>query len=184
MEQGLAHVLGAQTEGPALAVLFALLLLGFPIVLLTSAAAFTAWITGERFSALPGIAAGYWYALIPLGVGVWLAHYGFHWLTGGLTVIPVVQSVALELLGWAALGSPQWQLTGMRPGTVFPIEVGVIVLGAFGSLALAYLISERDHFDRPVAATVPWALVAVTIAVAAIWITAQPMDMRAVVFPG
>jgi hypothetical protein len=184
MEQGLAHLLGAQTEGPALAALFALVLLGIPLVLLTSAAALTAWITGARFSALPGIAAGYSYALIPLGVGVWLAHYGFHWLTGGLTVIPVVQSLALELLGWAALGAPQWQLTGMRPGTVFPIEVGVIVLGAFGSLALAYLISERDHFERPVAATVPWALVAVTIAVAAIWITAQPMDMRAVVFPG
>src|SRR5688572_967037 len=117
MEQGLAHVLGAPTEGPVLAALFAIVLLGIPTVLLTSAAALTAWFTGARFSDLPGIAAGYSYALIPLGVGVWLAHYGFHWLTGGLTVIPVVQSVALELLGWAALGSPQWQLTGMRPGT-------------------------------------------------------------------
>jgi ferredoxin len=184
MEQGLAQILGTRTEGPVLAVLFAFMLVGIPLVLMTSAAALTAWATGKRIGALPSIVTGYSYSLIPLGVGVWLAHYGFHWLTGGLTVIPVLQSAAIELLGWAALGAPQWQLTGMRPGAVFPIEVGVIVLGAFGSLALAYLISERDHLDRPVAATIPWALVAGAIAVAAIWITAQPMDMRAVAFPG
>ena len=51
-------------------------------------------------------------------------------------------------MGWAALGTPQWQLTGMRSGVVFPIEVGVILLGAAGSLALAYLTSERDHVER------------------------------------
>ena len=77
--------------------------------------------------------------MIPLGCGVWLAHYGFHLLTGVLTVIPVMQSAVVDVLGWAALGMPRWQLTGMRPGAVFPMEVGVILMGASGSLALAYL---------------------------------------------
>ena len=140
--------------------------------------------SGRPISSTLDIASGYSYALIPLGFGVWLAHYGFHWLTGLLTVIPVTQSAVMDLLGWAALGTPLWQLTGMRPGLVFPLEVGVILVGASGSLALCYLISERDHAERKVAATIPWALVTVIVAIAALWITSQPMDMRAVAFPG
>ena len=121
---------------------------------------------------------------MPLGFGVWLAHYGFHLLTGVLTLIPVTQSAVLDLIGWPALGTPLWQLTGMRPGLVFPIEVGVILMGACGSLVLAYLISERDYLERRVIATIPWAAVTIAITVAALWITSQPMDMRAVAFPG
>jgi hypothetical protein len=105
-------------------------------------------------------------------------------LTGLLTVIPVAQAAVLDFAGRAVLGVPMWQLTGIRPGVVFPFEVGAIVLGASGSLAIAYLISERDYPERPLAATLPWALVTVTVASAALWITAQPMDMRAVAFPG
>ena len=99
---------------------------------------------------------------------MWLAHYGFHLLTGVLTVIPVTQSAALDLFGWAALGAPQWQLTGMRPGLVFPIEVGVILMGAGGSLVLVYLISERDHLEEASNSDDPWAAVTIAITVAAL----------------
>ena len=58
MEQGLAQVLGARTEGPVLAALFALVLVGIPLVLMTSAAAFTALVTGKRIASLPGIVTG------------------------------------------------------------------------------------------------------------------------------
>jgi len=75
-------------------------------------------------------------------------------------------------------------LTGMRSGLVFPFEVGVILIGASGSLMVAYLISERDHRQRRVAATIPWVLMTVAVTIAALWITSQPMDMRAVAFPG
>jgi ferredoxin len=184
MEQGLVNVLGAQSEGPVLAVLFAIVLITIPILLLAIAGTLTAGLTRSTLSSWLDIVTRYSYALVPLGFGVWLAHYGFHLLTGILTVIPVTQSAALDLLGWAALGTPQWQLTGMRPGLVFPIEVGVILVGTAGSLALAYLISERDYLERRVAATIPWALVMIAIGAAALWITSQPMDMRAVAFPG
>ena len=184
IEQGLAQMLGARSEGPVLALLFAIVLVLLPVILMGVAAAFTAGITGEGLSSTLKVATVYAYALIPLGVGVWLAHYGFHLLTGVLTIIPVTQSAVLDLLGRAALGTPLWQLTGMRPGVVFPIEVGVILIGASGSLALAFLISDRDHLERRVAATVPWAVVTIALTVAALWITSQPMDMRAVAFPG
>ena len=184
MEQGLVNVIGAQSEGPVLAVLFAIVLIAIPILLLGMAGTLTASLTGTKVSSSLDIVSRYAYALVPLGFGVWLAHYAFHLLTGVLTVIPVAQSAILDLLGWAALGTPMWQLTGMRPGLVFPIEIGVILIGAAGSLVLAYLISERDYLERRVAATIPWALVTIAITVAALWITSQPMDMRAVAFPG
>jgi hypothetical protein len=184
MEQSLAALLGVRSEGPALGALFVIVLALVPVVLMAAAAGFTRWFTRTPRASIASIATAYSYALIPLGFGVWLAHYAFHLLTGVLTVIPVMQAAVGELAGWAALGAPMWQLTGMRPGVVFPLEVGVILMGALGSLALAYLISERDHAERPLAAAIPWALVTVAIAGAALWITAQPMDMRAVAFPG
>jgi hypothetical protein len=184
MEQGLVNILGVQSEGPVLAVLFAIVLIAIPLILLGIAGTLTAGLTRSRLSSSLDIVTRYTYALVPLGFGVWLAHYGFHLLTGVLTVVPVAQSAVLDLLGWAALGTPLWRWTGMRPGLVFPIEVGVIVIGAAGSLALAYLISERDYLERRVAATIPWAIVTIAITVAALWITSQPMDMRAVAFPG
>ena len=184
IEQALAVMLGAQSEGPVLLALFATVLVVVPIALITPAAFVTRLFARPRHSSIVSIATAYAYALIPLGFGVWLAHYAFHLLTGVLTVIPVTQAAVLDFAGRAVLGVPMWQLTGIRPGIVFPFEVGAIVLGASGSLAIAYLISERDHPERPLAATLPWALVTVTIATAALWITAQPMDMRAVAFPG
>ena len=117
-------------------------------------------------------------ALIPFGFGVWLAHYGFHLLTGGLTIVPVAQSAVIDAVGWAVLGEPLWQWTGMQPGAVFPIQLGFILLGTIGSLALSYLISERDYPDRPVPAAVPWAAVTLVLATAAVWILSQPMEMR------
>ena len=184
MEQGLVNLLGAQSQGPALAALFAIVLIAIPILMLGIAGMLTATLTRRGLSSSLDVVTRYSYALVPLGFGVWLAHYGFHLLTGVLTLIPVTQSAVLNLFGWAALGTPLWQLTGMRPGLVFPIEVGVILMGAGGSLVLAYLISERDYLERRVIATIPWAAVTIAIAVAALWITSQPMDMRAVAFPG
>jgi len=184
MEQGLVNLLGARSEGPVLAALFAIVLIAIPILLLGIAGMLTASLTRRGLSSSLDVVTRYSYALVPLGFGVWLAHYGFHWLTGVLTLIPVTQSAVLDLFGWPALGTPLWQLTGMRPGLVFPIEVGVILMGAGGSLVLAYLISERDSLERRMIATIPWAVITIAIAVAALWITSQPMDMRAVAFPG
>ena len=39
----------------------------------------------------------YSYGLVPLGFGMWLAHYGFHFLTGLYTIVPVTQSAVASL---------------------------------------------------------------------------------------
>jgi hypothetical protein len=177
-EHWVAHTLGVTSGALTLAILFVTVLVVAPVLLLGSAGAATAWLTGGSLSSSVRAAASYAPALVPLGFGVWLSHYGFHLLTGALTVVPVVQSAAIDLLGRAALGAPMWSWTGMQPGSVFPLEVGVILLGAIGSIGVAHLISQRDHADHAWSATVPWAAVTLALALAAIWILAQPMQMR------
>ena len=120
----------------------------------------------------------YAYAFVPFGVGVWLAHYGFHFLTGVGTVVPVTQSAVIDAAGAALLGAPDWRWLGMRSGAVFPLQLGVVLLGALGSLVLVHRISERDHPGAAARAAASWSLVIVALAVLALWILAQPMEMR------
>jgi hypothetical protein len=72
----------------------------------------------------------------------------------------------------------------MRPGAVFPIQLGLILLGTMGSLAVAFRISERDDPDRPWPSTLPWALVVLVLAAIAVWTLSQPMEMRGVGLAG
>ena len=124
----------------------------------------------------------YAYGLVPLGFGVWLAHYGFHFLTGALTIVPVTQSAAIDLFGWSAMGEPLWRWAGMRPGSVLPIQLGCVLLGAAGSLGVTHLISMRDYYDRPRRASIAWVIVIIALAAAAIWVLFQPMEMRGMGF--
>ena len=109
---------------------------------------------------------------------MWLAHYGFHLLTGLLTIVPVAQSAVIDLIGWPAWGEPAWTWMGMPPGSVYPIQLGFTLLGACGSAALAYAISVRDYPRRPAVASIPWLIVVALLAAAALWILGQPMEMR------
>jgi hypothetical protein len=180
LERRLAAVIGA-SEGPVLAVMFIAALGIVPLLVLAAASAATRLVTGSG-----SIAHGmvqYALALVPFGFATWLAHYGFHLLTGAFTLVPVTQSAAVDLLGWAALGSPRWGWTGLQPGAVFPIQLGLVMLGTVGSIAAAHGISEREHPDRPGRAAAPWVLVVVAMAALALWILASPMEMRGV-FPG
>ena len=96
---------------------------------------------------------------------MWLAHYGFHFLTGGLTVVPVIQSFLADvgLFG----GRVQWGLGALAPTEwLFPIEAVLLYLGAFGSVIAAFQIArDRTPADEPEAcrailgAALPWILV-------------------------
>jgi hypothetical protein len=182
LERWLMNVLSTTSDAPVLALLFVLGLFAAPLLIIGGAAVLTRCLAGEQAGSIRRTGVRYAYALLPFGFGVWLAHYGFHLLTGALTVVPVLQDAAMQLFGWGVLGSPLWTWVGMRPGTVFPIQIGFILLGAIGSLALAYQTSERDFPARPIGATSPWAVVILLLASTAMWIVAQPMEMRGTVF--
>ncbi len=115
---------------------------------------------------------------MPIGCGVWLAHYAFHFLTGLGTIVPVTQSAAIDAVGWAILGEPNWGWIGLRPGLVFPLQIGAVLLGGFGSTLLIQRISERDYRGHAAEAGAPWVVIAVGLTALALWILSQPMDMR------
>jgi ferredoxin len=166
----LARVLGTTAETPVLGTLFFALLVVEPALLVGLAA----WLS-RRGSGAPGpllpFAVRFTYALVPLGFGVWLAHYGFHLLTGLLTFVPVAQ----EALG---LGSPRWDLVGLPARLVYPLELGFLSLGLLGSLLVAWKIAEREAPARTTPAFLPWAGLCLLLGGAALWLLSQPMEMR------
>jgi hypothetical protein len=125
----------------------------------------------------------YSYGLVPMGFGMWLAHYGFHFLTGLYTIIPVTQN-AFASLGWPLLGEPRWTLTGLPANAVQVIEIGFLVLGFAGSLAVTHGLAEEDSPATPLRAFIPWAAVCAVLFSAALWLIFQPMEMRATLMSG
>lgn len=179
VEQWMLDTWGLRREAPALAMLFLLALVVLPATLVAGAAGLTRPM-GKLQAPFRQSLVPYVFALVPLGFGVWLAHYGFHLFTGVLTVVPVAQSAAIDLFGWPAAGEPAWTLIGMPSGAVFPIQIGFVLLGTAGSVGLVRAIAMNEQSARPARAVVPWTLLVLVLAAAAIWIFVQPMDMRGV----
>jgi ferredoxin len=177
-EHWLARQMRTTVEAPVLGVIFLVALGLAPLVLCGGAAWLTRRLVPFATSSLPDIVVRYAYALVPFGVGAWVAHYAFHFLTAVWTVIPVTQSAAIDVTGLALLGDPNWRWLGMRPGLVFPLQIGMILLGTFGSVMLVQRVSERDYPDGAARASVPWIVLVLGMAALAMWILAQPMEMR------
>ena len=60
------------------------------------------------------------------------------------------------------------------------MQLGCLLLGTAGSLALVHGTSLREHPLRPGRISAPWAALILLVAAGAVWILAQPMDMRGV----
>jgi ferredoxin len=175
--EGLSAALGGASHGVVLGLLFLGGLVMLPAALLGGAALGTRSLSGATLS-IGSIVRRLVYGLVPFGFGMWLAHYSFHLLTGVLVVVPVTQSAAIEVFGSAVLGEPFWRWTGMRAGAVFPIQVGLVLLGSLGSIAVTQSIAQRDFDARAGRAALPWFVVLAALTAVAIWVLFQPMEMR------
>jgi ferredoxin len=168
----LAGVLHLDGEAPVLGLLFFLLLVVEPALLLGAAGWLTLKWGGGTGALLPTVVR-YSYALIPLGFGVWLSHYGFHFLTGLYTFIPVAQSALAPVLG-----EPLWHLSGLPERLVYPVELGLLGLGLLGSLLVAYRLAEEGSAAHPRRVFAAWAGVCLLLWASALWLLSQPMEMR------
>jgi hypothetical protein len=169
LENWLARLLGVSYELPVLAIVFGLFLVCEPLLLI-GVAAWIARAWGRSRRSLLSLALRYSYSLAPLGFGIWLAHFSFHFLTGFYTIVPVTQAALVEL-GWAVLGQPQWGAPGISPAVVQLLEYAFIALGLLGPI-------------HPTRVFVPWAVLSLLLAGAAFWLMSQPMEMRGVVLGG
>jgi hypothetical protein len=177
LEQAVARLFGLRTEWPILMGLFAVALIVEPAVLLGAAAwAHRRWSGSD--DSLPSIVHRFARSLVPLGFGVWLAHYGFHFFTGFLTVIPVSQHAVAYSFGRAWLGDPLWQLGGLPESLVFAMEIGFLSLGLLGSWSVAWSLTREGSPQRVWPGFLPWATLHGLLFVVALWIMKQPMEMR------
>lgn len=176
LESWLADTLHLRQESAVLGLLFFLMLVAEPAVLLVGAGWLTVRWGGVERALLPTVVK-YVYVLVPLGFGVWLAHYSFHFLTGLYTFIPVTQS-ALAAAGWPLLGEPAWGLSGVPAAAVYPFELGLLGLGLTGSLMVAYRLSEEDRAAHRGRVFAVWAGLCLLLWAAALWLMSQPMEMR------
>jgi hypothetical protein len=179
VERWLANLFRVNAEAPVLAFIFWLFLVCEPLILI-GAAAWLARVWGRSERPLLSLAVRYSYSLVPLGFGIWLAHFGFHFLTGLYTFVPVTQAAVADF-GWAILGQPQWSAPGLAPNVVQLFEFGFITLGLIGSLLVSYAIAATEELVHPTRVFIPWALLSLLMAGAAFWLLSQPMEMRGLV---
>ena len=179
LERWLAERLSTDSEPLVLLVLFGGGLIVVPILLAGLTASISRALVGERESIVT-VASRFSYALAPLGLGMWLAHYQWHFFTGLLTVVPVVQAFLADH-GLPLLGTPRWELGPVMPSAwLLPIEAVFLDAGLLGAVVVAYRIGRRHYQarERAVRAAAPWMLLAIGLFLFGIWLMLQPMEMR------
>ncbi len=123
-------------------------------------------------------------AFAPLGMAIWLAHYGFHFATGAAAIIPVFQNFLLDH-GLAWLGAaPNWRLGPILPyAWLLPLQVFAVLVGLLASLYVLGERTRRAHPDAPslVRALLPWTILLLALAFTAIYLFTLPMEMRGTV---
>jgi hypothetical protein len=119
--------------------------------------------------------------LVPIGFAVWFAHYGFHFVTGALAIIPAAHNFLIDH-GILLFGpSPNWQLSTLLPFSwLLPLQVLCVVLGFAGSFFVLTDIGRHEESSFP--SQLPWLLLLLAIAVSAIYLFTLPMEMRGTSF--
>ena len=170
---------GLQSEGLRLLVLFLLGTVVLPAAMVGFLARTSAWVSGLPMKAAAH-AARFAPAFVPMGIGIWLAHYGFHFAIGALTLVPATQAF-LRDHGWDFAGLPNWALGPILPAEwIFPIQVAAVSFGflaAITVLARASLQASHEPM-RALAGLLPWAIALALVTVAALWVFTLPMQPR------
>ena len=126
-------------------------------------------------------------AFVPLGFSMWLAHFSYHLVNGALTAVPVIQRAA-KSAGLSILGKPDWSLSASMSSFDWLPSVQLLVLGLgfLFTLYVAWRVARGVHlqFARTVGLVAPWAVLALVLYSAGVWIVFQPMQMRGMMMDG
>jgi cytochrome c oxidase assembly factor CtaG len=170
--QELADLVGLGSPLLATTVFYVLAVVLLPLLTVGGAAALSRrW--GQPGVGVLAVATRFTYALVPLGFGMWLAHYTFHLMTGYDTVVPLTQRFAADL-GIMSLGEPTWvrSCCASVPTWLLPLEILCLDAGLLLSLYAAYRLAPT------LKALAPWALLMVLLFAVGVWVLFQPMQMR------
>ncbi len=165
--------LGISSELIVLLLMFGLSNLLLPVIVALAAGWSSVRLTGfGRRDSIRDTVAAFAPAFVPIGFGIWFAHYSFHFLVGPGLIVPVIQ----EFFG----GIGDWQ------GWSFSLDIGLIgliqilaLLGGFAwSLRLAQKTALRLYRRKALLGMLPWAMVFLLLMLIAWQIFTLPMEMR------
>jgi polyferredoxin len=172
----LARLLGTENEALLLLLIFGVLNLLLPLGLALLVAGAGRGLSGMQ-QPLRVALATVTPALVPLGFAIWLAHYGFHFATGALGIVPALHSFLIDH-GILLFGdTPAWQMSNILPFSwLLPLQLLSMVAGFGGSYFVLGSIARREKLSF--AAQLPWLLLLLGIAVTAVYLFTLPMEMR------
>ena len=181
VQSALAAALGTRSEPLVLGIVFVVGALLTPLALVLAAA----WInraTGSQARTLWRLVMRHAYAFVPLGFGVWSAHYLFHLLVGPLTIVPAFQTFWVNVVGQPVFGAPNWTVGAwsLPLAVVQGVQMVAVASGLAAALAVVWAGAVPAHPTRRAAAgeALPWAVILVALAGLAVWIFLLPMEMR------
>ncbi len=175
LEAQLAGVLNTTNEAVLLLLIFGVLNLLLPLLL----GAVAAWLSRRLDNSQEPLRvtfSKFTPILVPLSFAVWLAHYGFHFATGALSIIPAFQNFLLDH-AITLLGQPNWLLSNALPlNWLLPLQLLALLIGFAGSYAVLGAIGRNEKTSFK--AQIPWLLLLLGLAIAAIFLFTLPMEMR------
>lgn len=184
--QNLAQTLGltqigwsdSAIEGVVLFILFSITSLILPITLTFVAASLSNQF-GKKRTSLRETAAAFAPAFVPIGLGIWIAHYGFHFLTGIFSIVPVFQQFLIDH-GITLLGvEPNWAFGGVVDTDVIGIiQLVALMSGFLFSMLLVQRTSQRLYRRQAVPGMLSWSLLILMLMMISVWIFSLPMEMR------
>lgn len=112
------------------------------------------------------------FALVPVGVGMWAAHLLYHIVTSGTGALPAIQRALTHSTGTIP--------GAFIPAWLTPVQILLLDAGLLLTLYIGWRITRQVvPAVRSVASvSIPWAVLAVSLYAAGIWILFQPMQMR------
>ena len=120
-------------------------------------------------------------AFVPLGFSMWLIHFSYHLLVGGQAGLPVIQRAAADV-GVSIFGAPDWSLSSTMPSFDWlpSLELLLLDLGLLLTLYVGWRSASRFRlgFARTLGQLTPWAVLALVLYTAGVWLIFQPMQMR------
>jgi hypothetical protein len=173
LQQSIADVLNTTSEFWILLIIFGFGNIILPIIAALLIGQMTRILTGtmQKISLRNTITA-FAPAFIPLGLGIWFAHYIFHFLIGPLTIIPVFQ----EFLGFTG----DWERFSwsMSESNIGLIQVVALIGGFLWTMMIAQRTSLRLYKRQGMIGLMPWALLFLILMLSAIRVFTLPMEMR------
>ncbi|ALJ56374.1 Putative electron transport protein YccM [Candidatus Xiphinematobacter sp. Idaho Grape] len=117
-------------------------------------------------------------SLVPVGFGMWLSHFLFHFFTASHTFIPAFQRFFSDI-GLPLLGTPDWSIRSWAFPGLLGWELLLLDLGLLMGLFVAW---ERAGLlglsTSRLGIFLPWGTLILLLYSVGAWILLQPMDMR------